>query len=109
MDNARAMCSGERISNLDRNRQRLLERRRALRQAIRQRLPVEVLQDEVVRALVATDIMQRADMRMVQCGNGARLTFEAFAQRRIITDMGGQYLDRHGAIEAGVLRFIDLL
>ena len=42
MDDARAMGGRERISNLDRDLQRLVERQRALLQALFQRLAFEV-------------------------------------------------------------------
>jgi hypothetical protein len=55
-----------------------------------------------------TDIMQRADVRMVQRGDAAGLALEALAQRWVTADMGRQDFDGHRAIEPCISRAIDL-
>ena len=54
------------------------------------------------------DIVQGADVRMIQGCDGARLALEALAERRITTDMGGEDLDRNRSIEPRIARAIHL-
>ena len=56
---------------------------------------------------MATDIVQRADVWMVQRGDGAGLALEAFSQCGVIADMRWEDFDRDGSIEAGILRLVD--
>jgi hypothetical protein len=64
------------------------------RQRTSKRLAVDVLHNEVV----GSDIMERADVRMIQGGNGARLTLKALAE------LGRRNLDGDGAPEPCVTR-----
>jgi len=61
----------ERIANPGGLSQSLIDGQRALK-----RRAVDVLQDEIIR----TDIMQRADIRPVQGGNGPRFALEALGK-----------------------------
>ena len=56
---------------------RLFGRERALGKPRRQRLAFEVFHHQEVDALVAADVVQGADVRMVQRRDGARLALEA--------------------------------
>lgn len=53
------------------------------------------------------DVVERADMRMIQCGNRLAFTFETLAAIRIGRDVRGEHFDRHGAIKARVAGFVD--
>ena len=64
----------------------------------RQRAAVEELHDQVVRP----DVVQLADVRMIQRRDGARFALEAVAE------FGGRLLDRDEAIEPRVARFVHL-
>ena len=55
----------------------------------------------------SADIVQRADMRMVQRGDSASLAFEPFAREGIGGEMWRQHLDRDGAIKARIERLVD--
>src|SRR6516162_586673 len=59
-------------------------------------------------AVVLADVMDRADVRVIQRGNRARFTFEAPQPMLILRERSGQDLDRHMASEPGVVREIDL-
>ncbi len=105
----------ERVGNLDRVLERVIEREWSLRQSLGQRLAVEVLHHQEVhrlpgagRRVLAPDVVQRADVWMIQCGDGARLTLEALARLGVVGEARGQDLDRHRAIESRVARFVDL-
>ena len=107
MDDRVSMCLVERVGDLNRVPKRLVERQCAFLQAFSQRLPFEVLHDEVVDAVLLTNIMERADMRVIQRRDGAGFALEAFAELRIRCNVRGQDFDRDGAIEASVAGFVD--
>jgi hypothetical protein len=54
-----------------------------------------------------SDIMQDANVRMIQAGDGLRFLLEALAQCRIIGKMGWKNLDGNDAVQAGVARAVD--
>jgi hypothetical protein len=54
------------------------------------------------------DVVQGADVRVIQRGDGSRLALEALLQVRRISQMGWQHLDRDHAIQSGVPGPIDL-
>ena len=54
------------------------------------------------------DVVERADVRVVQRGDGAGLALEPLLQVRIGRDMLGQHLDGDGAVQAGVGGLVDL-
>ena len=98
----------QRVGNLDRILQHLLHRQRALLQVIRQRFPLQVLHHQIVDSILMADVEERADVRMIQAGDGARFAIEALAQVRAIGQVRGQDFDRDGAVEPRVASFIDL-
>ena len=105
MDDARAVRLVERVADLDRDRQRLVDRERAAcRAACGERLAFEILQDEEVDAVLLADVEQRADVRVAERRDRARLALEALAQLRIAGERRGQDLDRDHAIEPGIAR-----
>ena len=108
MDDALAVRLVERVGDLGRDLQRLVERQRPLLEARGQRLAVEMRHDEVVRAVDVADVVDAADVRMVERGDGARLALEAGARIGIASDLGRQDLDRDRAIEARVAGSVDL-
>ena len=54
------------------------------------------------------DVVQRANVRMVQRRDALGLPFKPFAKLRIERQHRRQHLDRDGALEPGVARFVDL-
>ena len=52
--------------------------------------PSNILQDEVVDAVLMSDVEQRADVRMIQRRDGARLAVEAVAQLRVGGELRGE-------------------
>ena len=53
-------------------------------------------------------VVQRADVRMRERGDGLGFSLEPVAELRVVGDPGGEDLDRDRAIEAGVARPVDL-
>ena len=97
----------ERVGDLNRVLECLIERKCTFLQSRRERLPLQVLHDEVVDAILLADIVECADVWMIQRRDGTSFPLESLAQIRIGRDMRGQNLDRDCAIEARVARFVD--
>ena len=87
MDDALAMRLVERVGDLGGDLQRLVERQRPLLEPRGQRLALEMRHDEVVRAIGAADVVDAADVGMVQRRDGASLALEARAQNRIASEL----------------------
>ena len=108
MDDAEAVRGVERAGDVDRHAERLAQRQRPARDRVGERLPFEVLHDQVVDAVLMADVVERADVRMVQPRDRARLAVEALAQLRARGEMRGQDLDGDVAVETRVAGAIDL-
>ena len=54
------------------------------------------------------DVMESADVRMIQAGNGASFALEPLSQFRTISKMRRQNLDGDNAVEAGILGAVNL-
>ena len=72
-----------------------------------QRLPLDQLHDEEGLALVLVDVVDRADVGMVQGGGGAGLAPEPLQPLGIPGILLGQELEGDAAAEAGVLGLVD--
>jgi hypothetical protein len=77
-------------------------------QALRERLAREVLHHQVRRVVVRANVVERADVRVCERGDRARLTLEAHATLGIGAERGRQGLGRDRATEAGVAGLADL-
>ncbi len=98
MDDAFFMRGFERVGDLTDDVEGFFERDRTFFYALSERLPLDQFHDEVVR----TDVEQRADIGMIQRGDGSGFAFESFAEpfrRR---------LDRYVATDPGVMGAIHL-
>ncbi len=83
MDDARAMRFVERIGDVDRVRHRFVERQRSISQPRGQRFSLDQFHHQEVDAVVLADVVQRADVRMVQCGDGLGFALEARTELRV--------------------------
>jgi hypothetical protein len=54
------------------------------------------------------DVIQRTNVRMIQCSDRPRLALETFAQSGVAPDMVGQHFDRDGAIQSCIARSVHL-
>ena len=121
MHDARAMRAVERVADASRDLHRLRcnEGARAC-EPRRHSLTVEIFENQEADRVTRsgwrlgtggyrrfTDVVQRADVRMIQRRDGTRFTVEAVAQLRIGRELRRQNFDRDGAIEARVARPID--
>ena len=76
-------------------------------QALGERLAFQVLHHQEVGALLRPDVIEMADVGMIQAGDGPRLALEALLQIRVGGEVLGQHLDGHGALQPRVARAID--
>jgi len=89
MNDAFPMCGIERIANLRRVLQSLIDRHRA-----RERFALDVLHDKVIRP----HVVKLAQVRMIQCCGCLRLAREALGE------VGLTFFDRNEAVQARVAR-----
>ena len=82
MDDAGAVGAGERIGGLDGLAESLGERQRTARQPCGQRFAVHLFDDQEVDVALAADVVQRADVGMIEAGHRGRLAIELLAQSR---------------------------
>jgi hypothetical protein len=75
---------------------------RALHEPLGERLAFDHLHHQVVGVALAPDVVERADVRVVERGDRLRLALEARAHLGIGGEVLGQHLDRDVAAEAGV-------
>ena len=108
MDDSLAMRLVERVGDLGRDLQRLLERERPFLETRCQRLALQMRHDDKVRAIDAADVVDAADVRMVQRGDRTSFALETGPQFGIVGDLAGQDLDGDSAIEARIPCPIDL-
>jgi hypothetical protein len=66
----------------------------------------EFHRDECSAVLLA-DVVNRADIGMVQCGRGSGFSAEAFQGLAVFAELAGKKFKGNKAIEAGVLGFVD--
>jgi hypothetical protein len=97
----------QRVGDLDAMSQRLLHREWTLLQAVRERLPLQLFHDQEVDVALVPDVVQHADVRVVEGGNRPRLALEALAQGGVVGDVRRQDLDGHAAIQPRVACAID--
>ena len=88
--------------------QSLFERKWPFLQALGERVALEVLHDDVIDTILATDVVERANMRMTQAGNGAGLSLEALPALGVVGEVLGKNLDGDEPAESRVLGFVDL-
>jgi hypothetical protein len=71
------MRSVQGIADLHPDAQQFRQRQCAAAQPVGQGLPFQVLHHQEIGALLVADVIQRADVRMVERGNGLRLALKA--------------------------------
>ena len=75
--------------------------------AVLQRLPLQALHDDEGPPLVLADVVDGADVGMIQGRGGLRLTLEALAGGRVVEVGLGKELQRDVAVKASVLGLVD--
>ena len=63
---------------------------------------------KIINAVLMADVVEGADVRMIQAGDGLCFALESLAQFGTVRKMSGKNLDGNDAIEAGIAGFINL-
>jgi len=108
MRDALAVRFLERVGDRDSDFQRFVERERPAPDPIRERLAFQVLHHEEVDVALLADVVQRADVRVIQRGDRLRFALEPVAPLRIVGEMRRQHFDRDRAVQSRVGCFVDL-
>ncbi len=108
VDDSRAVGLVQGARDLDAVAEHLVDGKRALLQPLGERLAIDVFHDEVDDPVLLAHVVDRADVGMVQRGDGSRLALEPRAPLRIGHERRSHHLDRDRAIETCVPRAIDL-
>ena len=87
---------------------RLGERQRVTPDPLAECFAFQVLHHQEVGPVLGADVVQGADVGMVQSGDRLGFALEPLAQVGIRADMVRQHFDGHRAVEAGVDRLVDL-
>lgn len=79
-----------------------MERQRAALEPGGQGLALEELHDEIGRVFVLADVVEGADMRVIERRDASRLAGEPLAEVRVASQIRRQHLDRDRSVEARV-------
>ena len=79
MDDPLQVCRGERVGYLYGVAQHLVEAHGPPRETVGQRLAIAMLHDEEMDPVLMPDVVERADVGMVQRGDRAGFAVESFA------------------------------
>ena len=103
-----AVRLGEPLGDLNGDIERLIELERPPLDLALEVLAVVVgHRDECLAVLRLSDLINRADVRVIERGCGARLMDEAFLRGGIAGELRREELERHGAAERRVLGLVD--
>ena len=102
------MRGGERIGHLLRDANRFGDRERAACQPFGEGLALDVLHGNEQRAVVLTDFVDRADVRVIERGRRLRLAQQPGVRRGVGAGRGRQHLDGDAAIKRGILAEVHL-
>src|SRR5271167_1127612 len=107
MDDSLAVGFIQSVGDLRGVAQQLSSWERALRDARGQRLAFEIFHHQVLDAVLIADVVEHADVRMAEAGNGARLALEALANFGRVGYALREDFDGDGAVQAGIAGAID--
>ena len=72
-----------------------------------QRRALQILHGDEGAAVLLADVVNRADVRVIQGGRGSGLALESIQRLRVASEFVGQELERDKAMEPRVLRLVD--
>src|SRR5215471_14221798 len=108
MNDAFGMRCGQRIGDLNGvvyGRRRI---ERTLFQYLRERRTLDVFHDEIERRIVLTDVIEAANVRMIQRGNCARFQFESMTEFAPLRQVFANLLDDDYAVQPRIAGQEDL-
>ena len=103
MDNARAMRRFEAFSDFDGEVEHQNDRHRLVVHVALERLAFEEFHGDEVLAIFLTNVVYRADIRMIQRRGGAGLALEVLDCTRIICAFGREEFQSYDAVEPDVV------
>jgi hypothetical protein len=98
----------ERAGDLNRDQQRIVHRQLTARETVGQRLSFQVLHDEIGSPILFANVVQCANVRMIERRDDARLAVEPLAEVRVGSQAFRQDFERDGPIQARVPRAVHL-
>jgi hypothetical protein len=107
VDDTLFVCCVERVSHLYAQLQQQIHRQRLAPDTMFERLPFEMLHHDEEPAVLLPDLMNRADVRVIQRRRGACLSLKSLQRIGIARQFLGQKLQGDVAAEARVLSFVD--
>src|SRR4029077_7747851 len=96
----------ERIGNLDAERKQRLQLHRTVADAMFQRHAIEVLHDDERLAVLVTDVVDGADIRMVECRCSSRFTAESLERLPVLRHILRKEFQCDEAVKASVLGLV---
>jgi hypothetical protein len=96
------------VRHLDGVLEHLLQRERTFRQPLGQRFALQVLHHQEIDSVLMSDVVEDADVRMIQSGDRPRFAVEALAHVGPTGKVCGQHLDGYDAVEPRVAGLIHL-
>jgi hypothetical protein len=108
VDDALPMGGTQPVGDLDRDLKEDLRGQRTAGDALLERLALQSFHAQEGLALMVADVVDGADVRMVERRGGARLALEALPGVRLVESISGQELERNEPTEPRVLGFVDL-
>ena len=97
----------QRLGDLHAVRDRLVERNLFAREPRGESLALDILHDEVIDRARLPDVVERADVRMIQLRDGAGFTLESLAEIGVIRERRLQDFNGDRAVEAGIACLVD--
>ena len=108
MDDALPVCRLKGVRDLDAEAEYLCERQRSTFETCRQRLTFEQFEHEVLGVVLAADVVQAADVRVIERGDRLGLALEAGAELRVGRQLRREHLHRDLAVKARITGLIHL-
>jgi hypothetical protein len=107
VDDSFRVGSVQALCDLNRQIENFIDLHRLAEDALLERFPVQVLHGNEVLALKLVDVVNGADIGMIQCRSCLSLALEPLQGVAIFGYLLGQKLEGDCALEFGVLRLVD--
>ena len=108
VNDARAVRGIQRVGDFDAEREQRLQLQAAMPgESLLQRGAFQILHRDEGAAVLLADVMNGADVGMIQRGGGSSLAAEPAQRLPVPSEFVGQELERDEAAEPGVLRFVN--
>ena len=107
MDNAGGMRGIEGVRDIDAKREKQRNFQRTARDSVLERSPIQKFHRDKGVALLLADVMNGADVGVIQRGSRLCFPLEASERLRIASDIVGQKLECDKAVKTSVLSLIN--